>query len=343
MVYKAFGMTTWKSMLNADPTEWLLDPANPSVRYFTLTRILEKPMESEEVRQARLAIMQSGVVPRILHKQGEEGSWGEPKKFYTAKYSGTVWQLIILAELGADGKNPQIARACEFILDHSQEHESGGFSTYKSEKTGGGLPSYVIPCLTGNLLCSLIRFGYLDDERIQKGIGWINQYQRFDDGDTTPPGGQPYDRFEMCWGKHTCHMGAVKALKALAEIPAEKRSEATLKTIGLGVEYLLKHHLYKKSHDLSSVSRPGWLKLGFPLMYQTDILEILLILAQLKCRDQRMLEAVEKVLSKQDPQSRWTLESTFNGRFVTDIETKGKPSRWITLNALRVLKYFYEE
>jgi len=330
-------------LLQSDPTGWLLEPDNPSVRYFTLTGILEKSVESEEVKKARIDIMTTGVVPVILGVQNADGSWGEQKKFYTAKYTGTVWQLMILAELGADGNNPQIAKACKFILDHSQELESGGFSAYWSEKTGGGLASYVIPCLTGNMVWSLIRLGYLNDDRIQRGIDWINKYQRFDDGLESAPKGMPYDRFEMCWGKHSCHMGVAKTLKALAEIPSPMRSPATRQTIGLGVEYMLKHRIYKKSHNPDSVSKPGWLKLGFPLMYQSDILEILSFLIKLDCRDEFMQEAVDLVVSKQDQQSRWKLENSFNGKFITNIETKGKPSKWITLNALRVMKNYYRE
>lgn len=332
---------SWKAHLNSDPTEWLLEPDNPSVRYLTLTDILGKPEESEEVRQARHDIMASGVVPKILSRQDEAGCWGDPKKFYTDKYKGTVWQLIILAELGVDPSNPQIVNACEFILENSQERDSGGFSAYRSEKSGGGLPSYVIPCLTGNMVWSLIRLGYLHDERIRKAIGWINRIQRFDDGDDVSPKGEPYDRFQMCWGKHTCHMGVVKTLKALSEIPDEMRSEETRKTMDLAVEFLLKHHIYKKSHDLTSVAKPGWLRLGFPLMYQDDILEILDILTSLNIHDPRMQDAMDILASKQDNQGRWKLENTFNGRFLTNIESKGQPSRWITLKALRVFKRFY--
>jgi hypothetical protein len=75
-------------------------------------------------------------------------------------------------------------------------------------------------------------------------------------------------------------------------------------------------------------------------MYQTDIVEILNILLKLECRDKRMQEAVDIVVSKQNERGKWILENTYNGRFQTNIEQKGKPSKWITLNALRVLKYF---
>lgn len=83
---------------------------------------------------------------------------------------------------------------------------------------------------------------------------------------------------DICWGKHTCHMGVVKALKALSAIPEDIRTDEINDTIQKASEFLLVHHIHKRSHDLRRVSKPGWLKFGFPLMYQTDVLEILDIL-----------------------------------------------------------------
>ena len=78
---------------------------------------------------------------------------------------------------------------------------------------------------------------------------------------------------------------------------------------------MLRHHIHKRSHDLAKVSKPGWRRLGFPLMYQTDVLEILGILTTLGYRDERMQEALRLVAGKADAQGRWKLESTFNDRF----------------------------
>lgn len=335
------GMTDLKSVLKADPTTWLLEKSNPSVRYFTLIGIQGKQGNDSEVKKAKDEIMKVGLVPKILTDQDNEGYWGTPKSFYTAKYRGTVWQLVILAELGADGKDERLKKACEFILEHSQDNGSGGFSMQASSKTGGGRHSEVIPYLTGNMVWSLIRLGYLEDPRVRQGINLITTYQRFDDGIEDPPKGWPYDRYEMCWGTHTCHMGAVKTLKALAEIPANKRSKDVIDTIEKGAEYILKHHIHKRSHNLSRVSKPGWLRVGFPLMYQTDVLEILGILTRLGYKDERMQEAIDLMVYKEDDQGRWKLESTFNDRFLTGIEQKGKQSKWITLKALEVLRRFY--
>jgi hypothetical protein len=269
-------MGEWKSVLKADSVDWLLEKDNPSVRYFALSQILDKPQNSSEVQIAKKEIMITDVVPKIWAKQHDGGYWEAPEKFYTAKYKGTVWQLIILSELGADGNDARVNRACEFILANSQDRKSGGFSAWLSVNMGGGRYSGVLPCLTGNMVCSLIRLGYLDDSRVKRGIEWTVKYQRFDDGEAYPPKIWPYEKATSCFGKHSCQMGVVKSLKALAEIPAERRSAAVVDTIERGVEYLFKH--------LSRFSKPGWLRLGFPLMYQTDVLEILSILTKLGCR-----------------------------------------------------------
>ncbi len=331
-------MKNWKSLLRNDPTDWLLESDNPSVRYFTLTDILEKLENDFEVIDAKKSIMGTGTVPKILEKQKEEGYWINPKDFYIrTKYKGTVWTFLVLAELGADKTDDRIRKTCKFILEHSQDKKSGGFAYY-SKKDGGGDPAKILPCLTGNMVWCLIRFGYLEDPRVQQGIKWITTYQRFDDGIKNAPKGWPYDKFEKCYGKHTCHMGVVKSLKALAEIPPKKRSAEIKRTIEKAAEFILKHHIFKRSQDLTQVAMPKWLKFGFPLMWNTDILEILSILTKLGYKDERMQESLDVVIAKQNEEGKWVLEQKFSGRMQANIERKGKPSKWITLNALRVLK-----
>jgi hypothetical protein len=317
--------------------EWLLSEEDPSVRYLTLVDLLGRPLDSPEVLAARQAIALRGPVPALLDSQNEDGSWAVPGEFYTDKYHGAVWSLLLLAELRADPADPRVARACEFILRQSRHAESGGFSCYGSAKGDGGLARGVIPCLTGNMVYSLVRLGYLDDARVQQAIGWINTWQRADDGDSPAPRGGLYDRFEVCFGRHTCHMGAAKALKALAAIPAGQRDTATAAKIGELAEYFLIHHLYKKSHNLAEVAKPGWLKPGFPLMYQTDILELLGLFHDLGIDDPRIDDARAILRDARQPDGRWLLENTFNGKMNVRIEQKGKPSRWVTLKALHIL------
>jgi len=331
-------MSRQRLCVNAETLEWLLEETNPSVRFAAQIDLLGLPKTDPRVVESQRSIMRKGIVPDLLALQMAEGYWGEADRFYHAKYKGTVWQLIILAEHYADPSDARVRAACEFILSHSQDAQSGGFSVHRDATHGGGRHREVIPCLTGNMVWSLVRLGYLGDDRLQRGIDWITTTQRFDDGVDLPPTGWPYDKAEPCWGRHSCHMGVVKAIKALAEIPEGRRSTAVQSALDQGVEYLLKHHVYKKSHDTSQISKPGWTRFGFPLMYQTDVLEILDILTQLGCDDPRMQDALDLVVSKQGADGRWCLANTFNGKYWIDVERKQQPSKWITLRALRALK-----
>jgi hypothetical protein len=329
------------NILNTRVMEWLLEPDNPSVRYFTLKDILEKSDTDSEVRKAKTEIMERGPVPAILAKQKRGGYWGKSEDFYVcAKYRGTVWSFILLAQLGADGSDKRIKKTCKFIIEHSQDRQSGGYS-YQGTKKNGGQHSSVIPCLTGNMVWSLIKFGYINHPAVRKGINWMAEYQRYDDGIKEAPPGWPYDKREACWGKHTCYMGVVKTLKALAEIPQGKRTNEIKSTIKNCAEFFLKHHIYKRSHDLKRAAKPIWLKFGFPLMWNTNALEILELLTNLGYKDKRMKEAMDLVISRQDNQGRWILENTYNGRSLVSIEKIGKPSKWVTLDALRTLKKLY--
>lgn len=87
--------------------------------------------------------------------------------------------------------------------------------------------------------------------------------------------------------------------------------------------------------------KAGWLKFGFPLNYNSDILEALLILAQIGTPMRPELEAPLRIVhSKRSDDGTWTLENTLNGKMWADVEERGKPSKWLTLHALRVLGHF---
>jgi hypothetical protein len=298
---------------------------------------MDKAESHPSVKKAKREIMKTGPVPTILFKQRDDGYWETAEDFYVrTKYRGTVWQLMILAELGADGADGRLRKAAEFVLKWSQDRESGAFA-YRGAAQGGQHAG-VLPCLTGSMIWSLIRLGHLDDPRVKRGIDWIVKYQRCDDAVEEPPSGWPYDRFEKCWGRHTCHMAVVRTLKAMAEIPVRKRNTQVQSRIKSAAEYLLEHRIYKRSHDVTVVAKEEWLKFGFPLLWNTDALDMLGLLVKLGYRDQRMQDAVDLVVSKQDGNGRWNLETTFNGRFHVNIERKGKPSKWVTLRALTSLR-----
>lgn len=313
----------------------LISSADPTVRLAALRQLGGRSESDPEVQDAMRDAMRTGPIPRILEKQEPGGYWGRKEDFYiNSKYKGTVWNVILLAQLGADGRDVRVRSAAEFLLQWSQ-HESGGFGYHGS--ADGGTAGSLLPCLNGNLAWSLVCFGMKDDERIRRSLEWIAKYQRFDDNEGPAPKGWPYSR-EDCWGKHSCHMGVVKDLKAISAIPADERSEAMARVVSDGAEYLLRHRLYKRSHDPTAIAKTRWAQFGFPLFWDTDALEMLSVLADLGYRDERMDDTIELLLSKRLPDGRWRNERSYAGRIITTIERQGAPSQWVTLKAMAALR-----
>jgi len=340
-----------KAKLKADPLPWLLETDNPSVKYFTLTELLELPEANAEVLETKELIISQGVIPKTLEKQTFTGNWVDlktVKKYgndflvecgYLPKYRGTIWQLIIFAELGVDGKDPQVRKACEYVIKRIyMEQDSEGFFTFDPTLTSTHSQA---PCFMGNMVFSFTRLGYRNDKRIKKTLDWLIKYQRFDDGDWSTPREWPYKGHkDRCFGSHSCYMGCIKALKAMTTIPPEERNNQMYKFIQKGAEFFLIHHIYKKSHDLTKIIKKGYDMMAFPTMYNSDFLEILLVLTELGIHDERMNDAIELLLSKQTEQGRWVLERT-PSNMLTKIETRGKESKWVTFRALKVLKKYF--
>src|SRR5260370_42258019 len=143
-------MTTWLRMLKGDPLPWLLEEETPAVRHLALRQLLDQPEDAPLVRQARAAAMQTDPIASILGAQQPEGFWVKPGPGYTPKYRGTVWQLIFLDHLGADGTDARVQAACDYVLSHSQSRPGGVASGAGGSRAEAPPPSsLVIHCLHG--------------------------------------------------------------------------------------------------------------------------------------------------------------------------------------------------
>jgi len=321
-------------MLNGDPLPWLLedDPDNPSIRYFALRDLLDRPEDAPEVRRARKAIMVRGPVPQILAAQQPEGNW-VPQG---GRYQATASQIMFLAELGVDPGDKRVRLGCQYLLDRAVA--SNHAFVYFSQPP---VPSKAVHCDNGPVAYALIRLGLSDDQRVQAALEWqvgaiIGKLPsgRYYKSTTAGPNfacgvnqGQP------------CGWGATKAMRALAVVPKNKRNPAMRQAIKVGADFLLGHDLATANFPHTERISSAWFKFGFPLSYWSDILETTEVLVDLNYGDDPRLDKVfQLILSKQDEQGRWKLENSLNGKMWVDIERKGQPSKWITLRALRVLK-----
>jgi len=353
-------MSGWRDLLQNSPIEWLLERENPSVRYSTLRDILDKGENDPKVAEAKAAISTSQIVFKIFSKQKLEGYWEDSKSPYLPKYKATYWQLMILGQLGIDKEEERARKACEYIF--GLQLENGGFSMYTkdgaatehtrinrlltargksppeaSDWTDSLIKEHEYSCLTGNVAAALIRLGYGDGHRVKKALSWLLSVQNTDGGWLCP-----YWKAHIK-DLHGCFQGTICPLEAFSEVPETERPPEMQHAVQKGAEFLLMHHLYKADHHNYRTINRRWLKFSFPWFYKYNILRGLSVLTKLGyTKDERLKDAVEILLQKRRPDGTWLLESAPTGRMQVNIETVGKPSRWITLQALKVLKRIYK-
>ena len=134
-------------MIDNNPVEWLLESNDVGVQYLAMRDLIE--IGANELRAIKKRAHNEGQIAHVLAKMEKEGYWEQPGAGYYPKYKGTVWSVILLAQLGASVEdNSRIATACSYLLEHTLT-EGGHF-------TVNGLPSGTADCLQGNLCWALV-------------------------------------------------------------------------------------------------------------------------------------------------------------------------------------------
>jgi len=303
----------WDQFLKGNPIDWLLEEENPSVRYFTLIDILGEPQDRPEVKSARKAIGEWELVRQALALQAPEGYWGDSiDKPYGARRTSGYFTL--LANVGLEC-NESIDKATDYLFQRSQSIKDGGFSIEARQRS-----AY---CLTGYLVRALLHFGFLGDPRLDTAIDNLVR-----------TAGEPARLDCIQNQRKPCQWGMVKMLSAFAEIPEAERSSRVRAAIGSLADQLLDYPFDFQGRE------KRWLSFGFPYEYQSDLLDMLMVLAKLGYgKDSRFRAYAQLVLSMQDEKGRWVKRA---GSRIVDVGKNGRPNKWITLNALRVLKAISE-
>jgi hypothetical protein len=105
-------------------------------------------------------------------------------------------------------------------------------------------------------------------------------------------------------------------------------------------EFILMHRLFK-SDKTGKVINPNFLKFCYPGRWYYDILRAMDYFQMAKVKyDRRMNDAMQVILDKRTPEGLWKLASKHPGQTHFEMEQAGKPSRWNSLRALRILNYY---
>ncbi len=338
-------MRTSQSVLN-----WLLEEDEPSVRYQTLVHLRGRSENEPSVDETKKLVGVKGWASRIFEKQKEGKYWDNPDSCYVPKFSASAWQMVVLADLGVSPEDPRVRNAVDHYF---QLHnvETGGFSL--RPKGHEKFEPHI--CLTGNMVRALALLGYAKDDRIEKALTWLLSKQLSDGG---------WNCFPV--GKHGSFMATIEPLWALSEMILHDPSDEWRESAKRASEFLLDHRVYKSDLD-DSVIMFDFLKTHYPTHYCYDFLHGLRVLTELGVMDDpRMSDAVNLLLEKRMPDGRWVLEGVYRGwryshpmhgqetvsrpeerELITEgwgtertlqLEEAGKPSKWITLQALLILK-----
>ncbi len=340
--------------------QWLLGADNPPVRYLTLVHLLGRAPESPEVRDAKSHLMNYEVTREILAHGAE--FWhpeGKTREKSYQKYRGRFWQMIFLGQFLAGGHDPRIAPGVGSILEAREFVGKRGAQ-----------------CLTANILCAAMRLGFADHPIVADEVEALARRIVKDDGVACEAMG--YSLLEQCYMcipklifcfaevpedersesvqaaiellaakliENRVHIYVSSHRKAWQEILAEAPKREDLpkgQTVKASIADRKQRFLEENGYGTRE-PKAGWLRFGFPLNYNSDVLESLLALAQINTPMSSALEGPLRIVrSKMSEQGTWKLENSLNGKMWADVEEKGKPSKWLTLTALRVLAYFGE-
>ena len=329
-----------ESRAQGNPLEWLREPNDVGVKYLAMRDLIEA--DPKELVAAKKKAHTEGPIADVLAKMKKEGYWEQAGAGYYPKYRGTVWSIILLAQLGASvDMDERIAIACSYLLEHTLTKD-GHF-------TVNGLPSGTADCLQGNLCAALLDLGY-KDPRLDKAFEWM---ARSVTGDGVAPMEEKTAPLRYYAGKCgpkfacgsnnklPCAWGGVKVMLAFSKLPKKKRTKLINNAIDAGVDFLFSQDPATANYPCGYSHKPSqnWWKFGFPMFYVTDLMQNAEALVGLGYgNDPRLAHALAIIREKQDPQGRWLMEYDYTGKTWVDFGAKKQPNKWVTLRALRVLK-----
>ena len=306
--------------------DWLLD-SDPAIRWQVM-RDLNGASEGE-VAAERARVATEGFGARLLALQADDGRWGGAA--WNRGWDSTMHVLMLLRDMGLDLASDQARRAVGLVRDRVTwqgcgPQECDGNAFFEGE---------VEPCINGQVAAVGAYFGQDVRGIVDRLLG-----EQLPDGgwNCDAPNGSTRSSFNT----------TICVLEALLEYERAGNGTPVVTEARLrGQEYLLERRLFRRRSTGQVIERDrkggaAWTRFAFPTWWHYDVLRGLDYLRSAGVPpDERAAEAIELVASKRDGDGRWLLETRYPGVMPVEIDDdEGRPSRWNTLRALRVLRWY---
>ncbi len=305
---------------------WLLD-SDPSIRWQVMRDLTGAPADEVAAERARVATEGAGA--RLLALQGADGRWGGAA--WNRGWNSTMHVLMLLRDMGLDPASDQARRAVGLVRDRVTWKGCGPAECDGNPFFAGE----VEPCINGQVGAVGAYFG--QDVR---GIVDRLLAEQLPDGGWNCEAANGSTR--SSFNTTICVLEALLEYE-LAVGASPEVTEARLR----GQEYLLERRLFRRRSTGEVIERDrkggaAWTRFAFPTWWHYDVLRGLEYLRRAGVApDERVAEAIDLVASKRDGDGRWPLETRYPGEMPVETdEGEGRPSRWNTLRALRVLNWY---
>jgi hypothetical protein len=299
--------------------KWLLD-SDPSIRWQVMQHLTSEPPAAIAAERSRVAT--EGWGAQLLALQSPAGSWGGPQE---RGWLVTLYSLTLLMDLGLEPDSKQARKMIHRVHRLVFKPLNRSFLDGETE-----------PCINGRILAigsyfkepkhALAR--QLLGEQLEDG-GWNCEAPPF-----LSPKRPPSRRSSF----HT----TICVLEGLLEYErSDRKSAAVTKARQRAEKYLLDRRMFR-SLRTGHVIDQRWLRFSFPTFWHYDVLRGLDYLRNAGIKpDRRVKEAIEIVIQRRHQNGRWPLNLRYPEHVPLEMETQiGSASRWNTLRALRVLRWF---
>jgi hypothetical protein len=310
---------------NKSVMQWLLD-SDPSIRWQVMRDLTGDPDEVVAAERSRVA--SEGWGARLLDLQRQDGTWGDDTS--TRNWESTLHTLLLLRDMGLDPSSERARTAVGLVRDKfTWGPEFGDAPFFEGE---------VEPCINGGVLELGSYFGETRDRLLDRLLG-----EQLVDGGWNCEA----ERGSVRSSFHTtiCVLeGLLEYEKALG--PTAAVTDARVRA----QEYLMDRRMFRrlssgeviKDRKRPPVQGRDWTRFSFPTTWHYDVLRGLDYLRNAGVEpDERVAEAVGLVAKRRHQNGRWPLHDPHPDPVHFDMEGgAGKPSRWNTLRALRVLDWY---